>query len=92
MGRHLSPRYGHGQQIPSFDCCQLTTTWMCHIRLQAAKLARQNRQCEILKCWLPCGADGREYGHVTIKISRIDGKPNFLSFGAPLVRGAPLLI
>ena len=41
MGRHLGPRYGHtntDQQIPCFDSCQLTTTWMYNIRLQAPTL------------------------------------------------------
>ena len=61
-----------GQRIPCFYSCQLTTTWMCNTRLQAPTLARN---CEILH-WLPCDADGRSdgrtYGHVTTKISRID--------------------
>ena len=47
-----------GQQIPCFDSCQLTTTWMCNIRLQAPKLAGK---CSISYCF-PCGADGRAGG------------------------------
>ena len=38
--------------------------------------------------------DGQVYGHVITKISRIDGLPNFLRYGAPLARiscGAPFL-
>ena len=42
-----------GQWIFCFDSCQLTTTWMCNIRLQAPKLARK---CNISH-WLPCDAD-----------------------------------
>ena len=33
-----------GQQTTCFDSCQLITTWMCNIRLQTPKLARN---CEI---------------------------------------------
>ena len=29
--------------------------------------------------------DGRAYGHVITKISRMDGLPDFLRYGAPLV-------
>ena len=53
---------GTGRQIPCFDSCQLITTWMCKIRLQAPKLARK---CEI-KHWFPCGADGRLGGQCTV--------------------------
>ena len=53
---------GTGRQIPCFDSCQLITTWMCNIRLQAPKLARK---CEI-KHWFPCGADGRLGGQCTV--------------------------
>ena len=42
-----------GQRILCFDSCQLTTTSMCNIRLQAPKLARN---CNISH-WFPCGAD-----------------------------------
>ena len=39
--------------------------------------------------------DGRVYGHVIAKISRMDGLPNFVNrYGAPLARtsrGAPYL-
>ena len=34
--------------------------------------------------------DGRTDGHVITKISRMDRLPNFLRYGAPLARGAPL--
>ena len=47
-----------GQWIPCSDSCQLTTTWMCNIRLKALTLARK---CEISR-WLTCGADGQVYG------------------------------
>ena len=51
-------------------------------RLQGPKIARK---CDILH-WLACGADGRPVrrtcGHVTTKISWMDRKPNFLSYGA----------
>ena len=53
---------GTGRQIPCFDSCQLITTSMCNIRLQAPKLARK---CEI-KHWFPCGADGRLGGQCTV--------------------------
>ena len=34
-----------------------------------------------------CGRmDGRSYGHLITKISRMDGLPNFLRYGAPLAR------
>ena len=49
-----------GQWIPCSDSCQLTTTWMCNIRLKALTLARK---CEIAH-WLTCGADGWTDGHV----------------------------
>ena len=52
-----------GQQIPCFDSCQLTTTWMCNIRLQAPKLARK---CSISYCF-PCGADGRAGGSLAVR-------------------------
>ena len=43
MGRHLRVRYWSdtSQWILCFDSCQLTTTWMCNIRLQAPTLARK---------------------------------------------------
>ena len=49
-------------------------------RLQASTLARKF----YISHWLPCGADGGAYGHVIIKISRMDMLPNFLRYGAPL--------
>ena len=39
MGQHLSQRYGHVIPVSWFDSCQLTTTWMCKMRLQAPSLA-----------------------------------------------------
>ena len=48
----------------------------------APKLARK---CES-KHWFPCGADGRSYGHVITKFSRIGRLPHFLSYGAPSTR------
>ena len=62
-----------------FDSCQLTTTCMCNIRLQASKLARNWK----ISLW--CGrtsgrGNGRAYGHVTTKFSRMDSLPHFLSF------------
>ena len=57
-----------GQRIPSFDSCQLITTWMCDIRLQAPKLARKGE----VKHWFSYAADGRSvYGHVITKFSRM---------------------
>ena len=32
--------------------------------------------------------NGRAYGHVITKISRMDGSPNFLRYGAPLSRAS----
>ena len=50
---------------------------MWNIRLQAPKLARK---CEI-QYWLPCGADGLAYGHVTTKLfGWIDHNQIFLAF------------
>ena len=43
------------QRIRCFDICQLTTTWVCNIRLQQAPTLP--RKCEISH-WLACGADG----------------------------------
>ena len=34
--------------------------------------------------------EGQLYRHVITKISPMDGLPNFLLYGAPLARGAPL--
>ena len=47
-----------GQRISCFDSCQLTTTWMCNVRLQVSILARK---CEISH-WLYCGAEGQVEG------------------------------
>ena len=38
------------------------------------------------KHWFPCGADGRSYGHVITKFSRMGRLPHFLSYGAPSTR------
>ena len=53
----------------------------------APKLARK---CES-RHWFPCGADGRSYGHVITKFSRMGRLPHFLTYGAPptLARFAP---
>ena len=60
--------------------CQLTTTWMCNIRLQAPTLARLwNFTLVALWC-------RRTDGYVTIKISLTDRYSYFLSCGAPLTR------
>ena len=45
----------------------------------APKLARK---CES-RHWFPCGADGRSYGHVITKFSRMGRLPHFLTYGAP---------
>ena len=77
MGRHLSPQYGQVILVsgyPVFDV-QLVFYW-------APKLARK---CES-KHWFPCGADGRSYGHVITKFSRMGRLPHFLSYGAPSTR------
>ena len=47
----------------------------------------------LVSCLLNAGdAGGRTddwaYGHVITKISRMEGLPNFLTYGAPLTRGA----
>ena len=44
----------------------------------APKLARK---CESRR-WFPCGADGRSYGHVITKFSRMGRLPHFLTYGA----------
>ena len=44
-----------------------------------------DKKCES-KHWLPCGADGRSYGHVITKFSRMGKLPHFLSYGAPSTR------
>ena len=38
-----------GQRIPCFDSCQLTTTWMCNITLQASTLLA--RTCGLVSLW-----------------------------------------
>ena len=48
----------------------------------APKLARE---CDS-KHWFPCGADGRSYGHVITKFSRMGRLPHSLSYGAPSTR------
>ena len=48
----------------------------------APKLARKCKS----KHWFPCGADGRSYGHVITKFSRMGRLPHFLSYGAPSTR------
>ena len=52
----------------------------------APKLARK---CES-RHWFPCGADGRSYGHVITKFSRMGRLPHFLTYGASRAGGAPL--
>ena len=81
LGWQLIPRYGTVIPVSGycFDSCQLTTTCMCNIRLQASKLARNWK----ISLW--CGrtsgrGNGRAYGHVTTKFSRMDSLPHFLSF------------
>ena len=39
--------------LPSFDSCQLTSTWMCTVRLH---VTTQARKCDISH-WFPCGVD-----------------------------------
>ena len=77
-----------GYQIPCFYSCQLTTTWMCKITLQAPTLARK---CDDSH-WFSCGAEGRgwTYGHVTTKFIEWKGNQIFLAMGLH-ARGAPLL-
>ena len=72
MGRHLSQRYGQVILVSGyfcFDSCQLTTTWMWNIRLQASKLARK---CTISH-WFPCGAGGRAGGHTVTLLAKFLG-------------------
>ena len=72
------------QRIPCFDSCQLTTTWMCNIRLHAPTLARKCNDSH----WFSRGAEGRGW---TYGKNFLDGKEtNFLPMG-PHARGAPLL-
>ena len=77
MGRHLSQLYGHVILVSGYPVltlsCQLATTWMCNIWLQAPTLARK---CEIL--FFIVQRNGWEDGHVTTKISWMDREPNFL--------------
>ena len=74
-----------GQRIPCFDSCQLSTTWMCEITLQAPTLARQCDESH----WFSCDAEWT-YGHVTTKFLGWKGNQIFLAMG-PHARGAPLL-
>ena len=75
-----------GQQIPCFDSCQLTKLWMCNIRLQAATLAR------CVRFHIGCLWCGRMDGQTDVwssdvwSIHRMDRRPNYLSYGAPLAR------
>ena len=83
-----------GQRIPCFDSCQLTITWMSHIKDVCCKLAWYWSHWHT-------GTGGRTNGRrrhsYKTKISRIDGLPYFLNYGAPCgsafsARGAPLVI
>ena len=61
-------------------------------RFQAPAPARKSD----ISHWFTCGEDGRAYGHVITKISRMDRLPNLVRHGAPLARTlrpleAPLL-
>ena len=61
-----------GQHIPSFDNCQLTTTWTCNSRMQAPTLTRK---------LLVVQTGGRVGGHM---VKWLDRQPNFLSYEDPL--------
>ena len=54
----------------------------------APKLARK---CES-RHWFSCGADGRSYGHVITKFSRMGRLPHFLTYGAPPTRAGGVLL
>ena len=62
-----------GQWIPCFDSCQLTTTWMCNIRLHAPTLPRK---CDIFKlvalwCGRTDGRGGRTYAHTVTWLPKL---------------------
>ena len=70
------------------DSCQLTTTWMYRIMLQATILARK---CEISHRLLAFGRTVRRtYGHVTTKISGLDSRYRAFLTRSSRARGAPL--
>ena len=54
--------------------------------------SNQSGNCSVTPLPLPQSlygrADGRTYGHVITKFSRLGGLPNFLTHGAPLARFA----
>ena len=79
MGRHLSPRYGQVILVSGYPVLT-AVNWSQH--WCAIKCARK---CES-KHWFPCGADGRSYGHVITKFSRMGRLPHILSYGAPSTR------
>ena len=85
MGRHLSPCYGQVILVsgyPVLTAVNWSQHWCAISFYWAPKLARK---CES-KHWFPCGADGRSYGHVITKFSRMGRLPHFLSYGAPSTR------
>ena len=65
--------------LPSFDRCQLNTTWMCTIKLHAPTQARARD----ISHWLPwCGqTDRQKYVHVTTNniLHGLITKMNFLT-------------
>ena len=84
MGRHLSLRYGQVILVSGYPFLQLSIDHNIDVQsvfYWAPKLARK---CET-KHWFPCGADGRSYGHVITKFSRMGRLPHFLSYGASLI-------
>ena len=54
--------------------------------------SNQGGNCPVTPLLLPQSlygrTDGRSYGHVITKFSRLDGLPKFLTHGAPLARFA----
>ena len=79
-------------KLLAFSCliCALNL-YVAQKLLQTPKVAEHNRERPTV-----VKTDGRAYGHVITKISRMDGLQNFLRYGAPLAsakfaRGASLL-
>ena len=85
-----------GQRIPCFDNCQLIIISMSIIKLTTGYRFPHWLECLTFYIVFPVvWSDGRTYGHVITKISRMERLPNFLRYGAQLAsasraRGAPV--
>ena len=68
-------------------CRSFSPCWRSHFSFSHS-LAAMKCSIRVLRvlCWCTSGVrtDGRTYGHVTTKISRMHRLPNFLSHGSPL--------